>query len=85
MSKTRQNAAYAKAALGDTGTLIRVPAMAHVIPSDDSPNEWCVDSLDASGEGSFFTTVFLGPSARERAIEYAQEKYAGFQVHAPDR
>lgn len=66
--------------LGDTGTIKRVAAVATVCPGAEDPSDWFVESTDAAGEGSIFTVVFLGPRARERALEYAQEKYSGVQL-----
>jgi hypothetical protein len=85
MSQFRRNASDAHSMLGGEGTITRVPALATVYQSERDSTDWCVGSLDSSGEGSIFTTVFLGPFARERALEYAREKYSGFQVREPDR
>jgi hypothetical protein len=79
-SPMRQRAASAHSMLGPEGQIARVAALATVYPSARDPADWCVESLDSSGEGSIYTTVFLGPFARDRALEYAREKYSGVAV-----
>lgn len=69
--------------LGDTGRLARVAAAATVFWESES-SDWIVLSLDSSGDGGIYTTSFGGPNARERAIEYASEKYSGFRLRTPD-
>lgn len=82
MSRLRQNAQQAKAMLGDEGALRRVASLATVERGDD-PEEWIVSALDSSGDGGIYSTIFTGPLARDRAIEYAQEKYSGFELRKP--
>lgn len=77
MSEIRRNAAEAKCLLGDTGTLRRVAAVATVYRGDVGPDDWVVEALDSSGDGGIFVTIFAGPLAKERAHEYAREKYSG--------
>lgn len=76
MSKLRQQAAHAKAILGPSGELKRVASLATVYQDGA---EWIVSTLDSSGDGGIYVTAFSGPLAQERALEYASEKYAGFQ------
>jgi hypothetical protein len=84
MSKLRQEAAEAKQFLGEEGSLDRVAAVATLYQGDVGPEEWVVESFDASGDGGMFITVFAGPCARERAEEYAKAKYSGLRLHEPD-
>jgi hypothetical protein len=77
MSQLRQNARTAKAMLGRTGTVKRVAALATVYRDGD---EWVVESIDSDGDGGIYFTAFSGPRAERRALEYAQEKYSGFQL-----
>lgn len=65
--------------LGETGEVRRVAALATVFPDTDEPGAWVVGALDASGDGGMYFTVFAGPDAEERAIEYAEAKYAGLE------
>lgn len=78
MGKLRDQAAYAKALLGDTGELKRVASLATLYRSD-LPGEWIITALDEGGDGGIYTVVFSGPDAKERAIEYGSEKYSGLQ------
>lgn len=77
MSQLRRNAREARELLGDTGTVVRVASLAKVYPHPQEPGDWMVGALDSSGDGGIYTTVFSGPNAKERALEYAQAKYAG--------
>lgn len=54
----------------------KVDAAAEIYKGDVNPSDWVVWSLDASGDGGIFTTVFSGPCAEQRASEYARAKYA---------
>lgn len=49
--------------------------LAEVIKDDTTPNAWRVEKLDSDGDGGVDVTIFAGPSARERATEYAAWKY----------
>jgi hypothetical protein len=82
MSPLRRNAQHARALLGDIGTLRRVASVATLY--QDGEDSWAVESEDSSGEGGLYVTAFHGPDARERASEYAREKYSGFRVRRPD-
>jgi hypothetical protein len=82
MSDIRRNARDAKAMLGRTGTIHRVAAFATLYEGYLSPDDWVVETLD---DGGVYVTVFSGPQARERAFEYAEEKYSGVQLREPDR
>jgi hypothetical protein len=70
--------------LGLSGSLKRIAALATVFKDTESA-DWIVSALDASGDGGIYVTVFSGPSARERATEYAREKYSGLQLREPDQ
>ena len=39
----------------------------------ESPNDWRVEYIDAKS-GDCFVTIFSGPLAQERAVEYARFK-----------
>ena len=79
MSRLRRNAKEAKELLGDSGMLRRVASLATVSPGEEA-DEWVVSALDSSGDGGIYITAFSGPLARERAIEYAREKYSGLRL-----
>jgi hypothetical protein len=81
MSKVRTAAEDAKAMLGPTGELKRVAALATV--SRDRAT-WLVGTTETSGTGRFYGVAFTGPDARERALEYAREKYSGCRLAESD-
>jgi hypothetical protein len=84
MNHHRRNAREAKAMLGESGTLRRVAAFATVYQGYVSVDDWVVESFDSEGSGEPYITVFSGPKAKERAIEYATEKYPGFELRSSD-
>ena len=48
---------------------------AEVVANHSMPPSWSVEALDTDGDGGIDVTVFSGPRAHERAIEYAAWKY----------
>lgn len=84
-SELRRKAKEAKAILGATGTVRRVAAFAIVYKGYVGEEDWVVETLDSHGDGGIYVTVFAGPQAQERALEYAEEKYSGVEVRSPDR
>lgn len=50
-------------------------------PSDD----WVVEAIDRSQDGSIIASIFVGPDAEIRAVEYAEWKFREFRRHAQDR
>ena len=84
-SELRRKAQEAKALLGETGSLCRVAAFAIVYQGYLDDDDWVVEALDSQGDGGIYATVFSGPSAKERALEYAGEKYSGVEVRKRDR
>jgi hypothetical protein len=49
---------------------------AEITKRDTVPEEWAVEAIDMEGDGSVEMAIFIGPDARQRAIEYAEQKYA---------
>ena len=84
-SELRRKAQEAKAILGDTGTVGRVAAFAVVYRGYVNDDDWVVEALDSHGDGGIYVTVFVGPKAKERALEYAGEKYSGVEVRMRDQ
>jgi hypothetical protein len=84
-SELRRKAQEAKALLGKSGALRRVAAFAIVYQGYVGEDDWVVETLDSHGDGGFYVIVFSGPSAKERALEYAGEKYSGVEVRTQDR
>jgi hypothetical protein len=85
MNQHRQNAREAKAMLGETGTIRRVAAFATVSQGYVTAEDWVVESVDSNGSGETYVTVFSGPQAKVRALEYATQKYPGFELRSSDR
>lgn len=52
---------------------------AEVVKDATLPNAWRVEKLDSDQDGGIDVTIFSGPSARERAAEYATWKYGSYQ------
>lgn len=46
-------------------------------PSDD----WVVEAIDRSKDGSIISSIFVGPDAEDRALEYAEWKFLEFRRH----
>lgn len=61
-------------------SLRRVHTQAEIHKDDPQPGDWMVWSLDVDGGGGIYCVIFAGPSARERAIEYAEAKYHEVQL-----
>lgn len=77
MNTLEDQTKHAKVLLGDTGELERVAALALVYPAEHSG--WVVRAV-ISRTSCEEVTGFLGPTARQRALEYAAEKYSGVKV-----
>ena len=45
-----------------------------IAPTLDVPDEWRVEAIDYDNEGQVYVTIFSGPKAEERAVEYASFK-----------
>jgi hypothetical protein len=84
-SELRRKAKDAKTLLGSSGTLRRVAAFAIVYQGHLNDEDWVVEALDSDGDGGIYATVFSGPLAKERALEYAEEKYSGVEVRTREQ
>lgn len=47
------------------------------------PGCWGVEAIDNAGDGVIFLTVFSGPEAKARAVEYAGYKYDRVEIQEP--
>ena len=81
MSNSTQRCFEAISLLGETGEIVRIPAIAEIHRSSKDPEKWIVYAVDS--DGAIIETVFAGPSAQQRANEYAQAKFAGLQQRKP--
>lgn len=50
-------------------------------PSDD----WVVEAIDRLRDGSIISSIFSGPDAEDRALEYAESKFREFRRHEQNR
>lgn len=57
---------------------------AEVFEDANAPGQWVVWALDPD-DGAMLTSVFSGPDAETRAVEYAEWKFAEVLRHEPDR
>lgn len=78
MKTLEDQSKHAKILLGDTGELERVAALALVYPA--AHGGWVVRAV-ISLTNCEEITGFVGPTAQQRAMEYAGEKYAGVRVY----
>jgi hypothetical protein len=53
---------------------------AEIVKDATIPNAWRVEKLDSDQDGGVDVTIFSGPSARERATEYAAWKYGSYET-----
>lgn len=60
----------------------RLEMAAEVFANDEDLSEWCVQAIEPD-EGRIFNTIFSGPDAEGRAMEYAAKKYREFRRHDP--
>lgn len=56
------------------------PLHYEVVRSNPTPDEYRVEAIDYEDEGKAYVAIFSGPSARERAEEYAALKNARVAV-----
>src|SRR5687767_6309989 len=68
MSDVNPRAVEARNMLGPVGEIGRLPALATVF-QDTETGDWVVSARDTAEDG-IHITVFNGPRARERALEY---------------
>jgi hypothetical protein len=62
--------------------MVRSNLVAEIVRVMTEPESWVLEAIATSDDGAIEMAIFSGPMARQRAIEYAQEKYADFRVHA---
>jgi len=49
-----------------------------VVERADIAGAWAVEAINRLGDGEIYLAIFSGPSARDRAEEYARIKYGSF-------
>lgn len=52
---------------------------AEIVKSGERPETWTVEAIDVKS-GDVYSAIFFGPRARERAQEYAAEKFADVRM-----
>lgn len=85
MNPVRKRASDTGVVLEQPGALKRIAAVAAVYKGGGGPEDWVVETIDSTGDDGICVTVFVGPDAKERAIEYASEKYSGLRLHDPSQ
>jgi hypothetical protein len=55
---------------------------AEVVPDRADPRSWRVEKINSDDDGAVDIAIFSGPSARERATEYAAWKYGEYEVRS---
>ena len=78
MNTLEDQTKHAKILLGDTGELERIAALALVYPTQHAG--WVVRAVTSPANAEE-VTGFIGPTAKQRAMEYAAEKYAGVKLY----
>jgi hypothetical protein len=63
----------------------KIDQIVEVYKGDVDPNDWGVWGHDPIDNSAVQIAVFSGRDAEARAMEYAQEKYSGFERCEPDR
>lgn len=59
----------------------KIRLTAEILKTEDRPEVWTVEAIDDKS-GDVYSAMFVGPRARERAQEYAVEKFAEHRVSA---
>jgi hypothetical protein len=63
--------------------VIKLNMCAEVYVAGASLSDWVVRSFNPDEDGRISETIFSGPDAEVRALEYAAEKYVEFRRHVP--
>ena len=63
----------------------RIAATAEVYRVCADLNDWVVWALHPDGDGGILETIFSGPDAESRALEYADLKFGAVLLHAPEQ
>lgn len=63
----------------------KLGAKAEVYKGDIDPSDWVVWALDPDDDGGMLVAIFSGPDAENRALEYAEAKFASVLLHKPDQ
>jgi hypothetical protein len=50
-----------------------------LVANDTAPLTWSVEAVNSDGDGGIDVTIFSGPTAEQRAREYARWKYGVIQ------
>jgi hypothetical protein len=53
------------------------PGVAHVLEDRENAGDWRVERIDDDGGCEF--EIFKGPNARQRARQYAEQRYGKFE------
>lgn len=60
--------------------MTRSDLIAEIVRHDTTPKSWAVEAVAMSDDGAIELTIFSGPDAKRRAVEYAVAKYTDHRV-----
>lgn len=52
-------------------TIVRAKLSADVYKRASNPDEWAVEAVDDTDDGTVYVALFSGPFAKDRALEYS--------------
>ena len=55
--------------------MLSTPIEAEIAKNDTTPPSWSVEAIDVDDEGGIDVTIFSGPRAYERSVDYARSHY----------
>lgn len=56
--------------------------VAEIVRRGTQSKSWGVEAIAMKDDGAIELTIFAGPNAKDRAVEYAAAKYADYRVFA---
>jgi hypothetical protein len=62
--------------------MTRSNLVAEIVRNRTTPESWSVEAIAMKDDGAVEVTTFSGPKARDRAVEYASERYVDYRILA---
>jgi hypothetical protein len=60
--------------------MTRSDLVAEIVRRRTTPESWAVEAIAMKDDGAIEVTIFSGPDAKPRAVEYAAAKYTDYRV-----
>lgn len=60
--------------------MTRSDLIAEVARRNTVPDSWAVEAIAMKDDGAVEVSIFSGPHAKQRAVEYAAAKYLDYRV-----